>query len=107
MDIQELAENLYNKGYRDLNTGGAVVEALIDLGNTEVVYAFHDDHNSLSLSDDFKDTPLEDLDESKFEFEIDEILEQADIIIPLSEKILNEDDINDIKEDMILRGEED
>lgn len=107
-NIQELSEKLGDRGSLNPNeeyeTVGDVVDALIDLGNTDKVYAFHDDHNSLQISDELMNASLEKLDESKFESEIEEILEEANIIIPLSERNLTEDDIDDIKEDMMIRG---
>ena len=109
-NIQKLAEKLGDRGSMNPNeeyeTVGDVIDALIDLGNIPKVYAFHDEHNNLEISEKLTNTSLEELDESKFESEIEEIIEEANIIIPLSERNLTEDDIDDIKEDMMLRGED-
>lgn len=40
----------------------------------------------------------------KFESEIEAVLEQANIIIPLFQRELSEEDIEEIKEDKISRG---
>lgn len=108
-NIKELAEKLGDRGSmnpdKKYENVGEVFDDLIDLGNTDKVYAFHDDHNGLHISDSLRNTALEDINESN-ESEIEEIIEQANIIIPLSEKTLTEDDVDDIKEDMITRGED-
>ena len=89
-NLKELAENLGDRGSmnpdKEYETVGEVLNDLIDLGNTDKVYAFHDDHNGLNISDELKNTPIIELDKSKFESEIEEIIEQANIIIPISEE---------------------
>jgi hypothetical protein len=91
---------------KEYETVRDVVEDLIDLGNTDKVYAYHDDHLGLmnDLSPEFLNTELIDLDNDKFEQEIEMVLEQANLIIPLSKKTLSEDDIEHIKEDILYRG---
>ena len=42
----------------------------------------------------------------EFEQDIEAVLDQANTIIPLSERELSEDDIEEIREDKISRGEE-
>ena len=107
-NMKELAEKLGDRGSmspdKEYETVGEVFYDLIDLGNTDKVYASHDEHDSLTISDELKNTSITELDESKFESEIEEIIEQANIIIPISEKVLTENDIDNIKEDMISRG---
>ncbi len=85
-----------------------VVDALVELGNTDKVYAYHDDHLGLKerLSKEFLKTPLTDSDNPKFEAEIQAVLEQANQIIQLSVRELSEDDLDDIREDKISRGED-
>ncbi len=92
----------------DFKTYGEVVDALIDLGNTEKVYARHDDHLGLKdrLSDTFLDSPINDTNSQQHESEIEDVLEQARIIIPLSERELSDDDIEEIEEDRAYRGED-
>ena len=91
---------------KEYETVRDVVEDLIDLGNTDKVYAYHDDHLGLmnDLSSDFLNAELVDLDNDKFEQEIELVLEQANWIIPLSKKELSDDDIEHIKEDISYRG---
>jgi len=85
-----------------------VVDDLISLGNTDKVFANHDDHLGLKseLSNSFLQAPLEDAEKSEFQDELESVLDQADIIIPLSQKELSEDDIDEIREDKMSRGED-
>lgn len=85
-----------------------LVDALIDLGNTDKVFARHDDHLGLKsdLPADFLSAPLSEADKPKFESAIEAVIEQADIIIPLSERQLSEDDLEEIREDKLYRGED-
>lgn len=85
-----------------------VVDALIELGCTDKVFVRHDDHLGLKrdLSDKFLATPLSDIDNPEFEQDIEAVLDQANTIIPLSERELSEDDIDEIREDKITRGED-
>jgi hypothetical protein len=85
-----------------------LVDALVDLGNTDKVFARHDDHLGLKgdLPADFLNTPLSEADKPKFESAIEAVIEQADIIIPLSERQLSEDDLEEIREDKLYRGED-
>ena len=75
-DIEAVAQALgdgapFNPDIR-FETIGEVVEALIDLGNSEKVFPFHDDHLGLksNLSDDFLCAHLDDVDNPDFESEI-------------------------------------
>lgn len=83
-----------------------LVDSLIDLGSADKVFVRHDDHLGLkeNLSGAFLDEPLEDMDEQRFEEEIQLVLEQANIIIPLSERSLSDDEMEDIDEDRAYRG---
>jgi hypothetical protein len=111
-DIGEVAKALGDGGPfnpdKEYETVGALVDDLVDLGQTDKVYAFHDDHMGLKddLSDDFLRSPLDDLDADKYESEIEMVIDQANIIIPLSNKELSEEDIEEIREDKISRGED-
>jgi hypothetical protein len=109
-DIEEVAKALGDGGpfnpEKEYETVGALVDDLVDLGKTDKVYAFHDDHMGLKdyLSDDFLRSPLDNLDADKYESEIEKVVDQANIIIHLSEKELSEEDIEEIREDKIYRG---
>jgi len=85
-----------------------VVDALVELGNTDKVFVRHDDHLGLKsvLSEKFLESPLSGIENSEFEKDIEAVLNQANIIIPLSERELSEDDIEEIREDKISRGED-
>lgn len=91
----------------DYETVEEVVDALVDLGNTDKVFVHHDDHLGLksSLSEAFLKSQLGEIDKPEFESDIEAVLEQANAIIPLSERELSEDDIEEIREDKISRGE--
>ena len=82
-----------------------LVDALVELGNKGEVFVYHDDH--LGLKDDlcyeFLNSSLKDIDE-KFECQVERVLREANIIIPLSKRELSEDDIEDIIEDKQSRG---
>lgn len=83
-----------------------LVNDLVELGNTPKVYAHHDSHLGLEseLSDDFLNSKIEEIDGDKFEEEIELVLDEVNSIIPLSNRTLTEDDIDEIKEDMKYRG---
>lgn len=111
-NLEDVAQKLGNGG--DLNpdkkyeTIQEVVDDLIELGYTDKVYAFYDDHVFLKddLPDEFLNSSLDTLDTDKFEEEIDNVLEQANRIIPLANRTLSEDDIEEIKEDKRSNGED-
>ncbi len=86
-----------------------VVDALVELGRTDKVLVRYDDHLGLKndLSEEFLTSPLSNSANPEFEEEIAAVLEQANRIIPLSERELSDDDIEDIREDKISRGERD
>jgi hypothetical protein len=111
-DLDEVAEALGDGGPfnpdTEYETIGDLVDDLVALGKTDKVYAFHDDHMGLKddLSDDFLSSRLEGLDVDKYESEIKKVIDQADIIIPLSNEDLSEEDIEEIREDKISRGED-
>ena len=85
-----------------------LVDGLVSLGNTDKVFVNHDDHLGLKsgLSNEFLATPLSELDTEAFSEEIEQVLEQANIIIPLSGRELSEEDLDDIREDRLYRGED-
>jgi len=110
--IEDVAQVLGDGGHfnpdNEYKTIEELVDALVDLGNTDQVYVRHDDHMGLKreLSDEFLQSSLSDIDKPEFESDIESVLEQANIIIPLSTRELSEDDIEEIREDKILRGED-
>ncbi len=103
--LSELASQLSDNPF-DFRTVGDVVDSLVDLGNTDKVYARHDDHLGLTsdLSNAFLRAPLAEADSPEFEVEVNLVLEQANTIIPLSERTLNEDDLEEIAEDRARLG---
>lgn len=110
--IEELAEALGDGGPFSPDVRYEKVEALVDaliyLGNTDKVFVYHDDHLGLKsyLSKEFLMSSLDNLEKPEFESDIEAVLEQANIIIPLSERELSEDEIEAIKEDKAYRGED-
>lgn len=113
-DLEQVAEILGDGGPHNADTIFVTVEDVVDdlveLGNDEKVFVKHDDHLGLKsdLSKEFLETRLEELDQEKiekFEKEIEKVVEQAKIIIPLSKRELSEDDIEEINEDKLYRGE--
>lgn len=110
--LEEVAQALRDGGSFNPNaeyeTVEALVDALVDLGNTDEVFARHDDHMGLksNLPDDFLRSPLSDVEKPEFESAIEAVIDQADIIIPLSERQLSEEEIEEIREDKLHRGEE-
>ena len=111
-NLDEVAELLGDGGTfapdRTFDTVAQLVDAVVDLGNTDEVYAFHDDHLGLKrdLPQALLASPLAALDEEKFESEIEKILDQANRIIGLSKRDLSEEDQEDIREDKRSRGED-
>lgn len=90
----------------EFDTVEELVNALVDLGNTDQVYVRHDDHLGLklNLSDELLSSHITDANKKKFESEVEAILEQANIIIPLSERDLSDEDYEEIQDDRLYRG---
>jgi hypothetical protein len=91
----------------EYNTVGELVDALVDLGNTDKVFARHDDH--LGLKSDLPiallNSTLIDAQNPDFESDVEAIIEQANIILLFSKRELSEDDEEEIREDRSSRGE--
>lgn len=110
--LDEVAEKLGDGGPYNpdtvFKTVEEVVDALVVTGNIPKVFAFHDEHLGLknSLSEELLETPLDEVDEDKFEEEIKDILENANRIIPLAKREPSEEDEEDIREDRQSRGED-
>jgi len=83
-----------------------VVDTIVDMSNSENVYAFDDNHLGLKndLSPEFLNAFIADADSENFESDRNKVLEQAESTIELAERELSEENIEDIKEDCILRG---
>lgn len=111
-NLDEVAEILGDGGPfapdRTFDTVGQLVAAVVELGSTDKVFAFHDDHLGLKsgLPSVFLESPLAELDEERFESEIFEVLDQANRIISLSNRNLTDEDVEDIREDKQSRGED-
>ena len=100
-----------------------VVDVLMDLANSEEVVARRGDLQGLkaTLSEEFLNARLIDIDQPKFVPDIEIVLEKANMVIPLSHRELSidevdemsaieinemsEDDIEIMREDNILREE--
>jgi hypothetical protein len=93
----------------EYETVGEFVDALVQLGNTDKVFVHHDDHLGLKvdLSSELLSSSLSDVEGEKYEEQIENILAQANIIIPLSDRALSEDDYEEIEEDRRYRGDTD
>lgn len=114
--LEAIAEVLGDGGQfnpdRKFETVGELVDALVYLGNTDKVFARHDEHLGLKidLPEEFLESPLE-VDnqeefEEKFKDEIQRVADNANRIIPLSRRELSEDDLDEIREDKLYRGED-
>ena len=92
----------------DTETVEELVDVVVDLGNKNSVFTGHDSHLGLkdNLSGDFLSSPLNGLDEAKFGDQIESLLDEANIIIALSTRELSDDDIEEIEEDKMYRGED-
>lgn len=103
-NLDEVAEELGDGGPHnpdiEFDTVEDLVDELIDCGYTDRVYNQHDDFIGLKekLSDEFLQTPLDDLnniDEDAFEEEIKLVLNEAEAIIPLYKGNSDEDEYDD------------
>ncbi len=112
-DLEHVAQVLGDGGPfnpdTEYETVEELVDALIDVGNTDKVFVRHDGHLGLkgNLSPEFLNSPLSDDVDEKFADQVEAVLEQANIIIPLSERELSEDDLEEIEEDKKYRGVDD
>lgn len=110
--IEDVAQALGDGGPfspdTEYQTVEELIDALVELGNTDKVFARHDDHLGLKgeLPDDFLSSSLSDIEKPEFESAIEAVIDQADIIIPLSERQLSEEDLEEIQEDKLYRGED-
>ena len=105
---QELEENdLVSSD--DLDTVENLVDRLVELGNLDQVFVTHDDHLGLkdNLPSDLLELslPLSNTNAENFEDEIKEIVDQANIIIPLVNRDMTDDLTDDIRDDKLSRGE--
>jgi len=110
-ELEEIAKYfLGNEEFEDNieeATINEIVEGIREIGSDERVVAFYDDHFSLVYnlpSELMESTISEAANDDNFEDEIDEIIDQANKVKYYLEKELTEDDIEDIKDDMIERG---
>jgi len=89
------------------STVGDLVDDLIDAGNQDEVFVHTDSHLGLKneLSDMLLKTSIEDVDTSKYQGEIEAILDECSYIIPLIGRVVTEDLAEEIAEDKMARGE--
>ncbi len=101
--INELSD--YFEG-SEFKTNENVVDAIVELGNTDKVYAFDDDHLGLKddLSRKFLEASTEHAGNVEFEPQLDKLLEQAENTIGLAERELSEEQKEDVREEFISRG---
>lgn len=85
--LDELATHLYDDP-SEIRTVSHLVGDLVSLGDKYKVYVWHDDYYGLKidLSTEFLYSPIEEADVPHFEEEVNLVLEQANIIIPYSER---------------------
>lgn len=85
-----------------------VVNEIVERGNSEHVYAFHDDHLGLEsdLGSDFLKLKHENLNTDKHEDQIEMILDQANTIKGYYNREITENIKDDIDEDKMIRGVE-
>lgn len=108
-DLEHVAQVLGDGGPfnpdTEYKTVGELVDALVDAGNTDKVFVRHDDHLGLKddLSPDFLNLPLSDVNE-EFDDQVEAVLDQANFIVPLLERELSEDNLEEIEEDKKYRG---
>lgn len=109
-ELSEVADKLADGGPLNpdahFETVQDLVDALVDKGNEPQVFVNHDDHLGLedNLSSDFLNSKLSEIENPDFKEQIEEVIEQANIILPLAERDITEDDLDDIKEDEAYRG---
>lgn len=93
---------------RNYETVRDVVEDLVDAGNQDEVFVSTDSHLGLEnqLSEEFLNMPLEDVDESKHQNEVDAIIYECENILPLLGREVTDELAEDIAEDKMGRGED-
>lgn len=112
-NLDQLAEVLGDGGPyapdEEFDTVEELVDALVELGNTDKVFVHHDEHLGMKslLSDEFLSKEISEVDPEYFENDIAEVLSQAQTILELSERQLTEDDLEEIREDKLSRGDND
>lgn len=94
---------------QNYTTVGDFVDDLVDSGNQEEVFAYTDSHLGLKdgLSDEFLATPIDGVDISKYQGQIDDVIYECENILPRLGGEITEDMADDIAEDKMARGEED
>lgn len=109
-NIHDVINNLnQDKDFpKEYNTVQEIVDEIVERGNSEHVYAFHDDHLGLEgdLGSAFLNLKIEDLNTEKYEEKIDMIVEQADTISNYYNKEITENIQDEIDEDKMIRGVE-
>lgn len=93
---------------KEYNTFNELADELISIGNEDKVYAFYDEHLGLKdeVGDGFLNLKITESNIENNEDKVNEIIEVANNVIPLLNKELTEEDIDDIREDKMSRGED-
>jgi capsule polysaccharide export protein KpsE/RkpR len=91
---------------KEYNTVQEIVNEIVERGNSEHVYAFHDDHLGLEsdLGSDFLNLKIVDINTDKNEEKIDMIVDQANTISNYYNREITEDIQDEIDEDKMTRG---
>lgn len=98
--LQQVAKVLEDEGASGLYTVEDLVDALVNIGLNDKVAAFHDDILGLKshLSEEFLKTPLDSVDEEKFEPQIALVLDEANTILYLWKRELSDEDWEERRE---------
>lgn len=93
---------------QDYETVKDFVDDLVNAGNQDEVFVGTDSHLGLEnqLSEEFLNMPLEDVDESKHQTEVDAIIYECENILPLLGREVTDELADDIAEDKMGRGED-
>lgn len=110
-NLSDLAQELDDRGviaFDDQTTIGDIARALYEIGLDRRVLAFQDENLGLEtdLEEELKNVKLnEDIDD-KYCDDVDHMIDVAKSSFKILDKDLTEDEKEDIREDMISRGED-
>ena len=87
--IEDVINKLPTEDSEEIKTYDDIVDILLQMGNHEKVFAFADDQKDLrnDVSREFLFSEINSDNNQKYENEIELLLEQANVIIPLYKKI--------------------
>ena len=109
--IEDIRDEFKQDGdfHQEYNTVKDVINTIISRGNEEHVYAFSDEHLSLSnLDSDLLNLDIDDLGvDDKYEDDIIYIVDQANIVNYYYNREITEEIQEEIDEDKMIRGIDD